>query len=305
MSRSTEPRSFALLAAGALVAATALPLLAAAPAQATPAGACKPATLQYRIPGSDWTSQGGLVLWKTPPGSVEVRLAGGQRIAEGCKYPVSLASYRTEGPDWFSSGRQTLIDKATVYLTAADAADKKSDGYQKLSVKTPDCFGQIDLYGDDITYDGGTGEGHGPAPYQPGGVNTPNHLIAAWNGGDKKCEDKQSPSPSPETPKDAESPSAPADSSTPSTPADAEPPASPSAPPSGKPADEPSTNPSVPPLEEKPKESEAKPQTGESAPPLAETGNGAPVGLIAGTAAVVVAAGAGALWFSRTRRNNA
>ncbi|GAA3209768.1 hypothetical protein GCM10020256_07280 [Streptomyces thermocoprophilus] len=119
--------------------------------------------------------------------------------ARAASTPVSLAEYTTEGPDWPTSGHQTLVDKATVYLTAADVADAGDPdrAWQKLSVKSPDCYGQIDLYGDDVTYDGGTGEGHGPAPHQPSGVNTPYHLIAAWNGGDKACApEKPTPTPS-------------------------------------------------------------------------------------------------------------
>ncbi|WP_306942001.1 hypothetical protein [Streptomyces phaeochromogenes] len=200
-------------------------------AHATPGGACQSATVQYRlvgadggVVGADWTSQGGFRSWDTVPGPVEVRLAPGQKVADGCKYPVSLAEYTTEGPNWATSGRQTMVDKATVYLTAADVAgsDEEKRTWQKLAVKLPDCFGQIDLYGDDIAYDGKTGEGHGPAPYQPDGVTTPYHLIAAWNGGDKACANGPSDSPTP-TP----TPSEP----TPSTPAGSTPPAEETTPP--------------------------------------------------------------------------
>jgi hypothetical protein len=67
--------------------------------------------------GADWHSQGGFHLWDTVPGSVQVRLAPGQTVGEGCKYPVSLAEYTTEGPNWYVSGHQSLVDKATVHLT--------------------------------------------------------------------------------------------------------------------------------------------------------------------------------------------
>ncbi|MGI3204000.1 hypothetical protein ACRJ4W_49420 [Streptomyces sp. GLT-R25] len=183
-----------------------MPVFGAGVAHATPGGTCESATVQYRLVGADggvvgedWTSQGGFRSWDTIPGPVEVRLAPGQKVADGCKYPVSLAEYTTEGPNWATSGRQTMVDKATVYLTAADVAgdDDAKRTWQKLAVKLPDCYGQIDLYGDDVAYDGKTGEGHGPAPYQPDGVNTPYHLIAAWNGGEKKCADSPPDSPSP------------------------------------------------------------------------------------------------------------
>ncbi|MFJ3666779.1 hypothetical protein ACIPSE_10035 [Streptomyces sp. NPDC090106] len=308
MSRSQEPRTFAVLAATAFAAGAVLPLFAAGAANATPAGGgCQSATVQYRIVGADgnvvgadWTSQGGLSLWKTAPGTVEVRLAPGQRVGDGCTYPVSLAEYTTEGPDWYSSGRQTLVDKATVYLTAADVADTGDTRrtWQKLSVKSPDCYGQIDLYGDDVTYDGGTGEGHGPAPYEPGNVTTPYHLIAAWNGGDKPCSpDEPTPTPSEPTPTTPATPTEP-EPSTP--PADTTPPATPTP---SKPPTEPPTDSDVPPLESAPP-STPKPSPSDSGPPLAETGSSAPVGLIAGAAALVVAAGAGAVYMSQRARRS-
>lgn len=267
---------------------------------------CQSATVQYRIVGadgnvvgSDWTSQGGLYLWKSAPGTVEVRLAPGQTVGDGCKYPVSLAEYTTEGPDWYSSGRQTLVDKATVYLTAADVAGTDDSGrtWQKLSVKTPDCYGQIDLYGDDVTYDGGTGEGHGPAPYEPDGVVTPYHLIAAWNGGEKPCTPKTPESPTPSEP----APSTPA---TPTAPADNPPPTGETTPPTtSKPPAKPPTNPDVPPLESTPPTTPA-PTPSDSTPPLAETGSSAPVGPIVGGAALVLAVGAGVLFATRRARRS-
>ncbi|WP_234048620.1 hypothetical protein [Streptomyces liliifuscus] len=280
-----------------------MPVFGAGVASATPGGTCQSATVQYRIVGADggvvgadWTSQGGFRSWDTVPGPVEVRLAPGQKVADGCKYPVSLAEYTTEGPNWATSGRQTMVDKATVYLTAADVAgdDDAKRTWQKLAVKLPDCYGQIDLYGDDIAYDGKTGEGHGPAPYQPDGVTTPYHLIAAWNGGEKACADAPSDSPSP-TP----TPSEP----TPSTPAGSTPPAEETTPPTTpKPSATPPTTPDVPPLSSKPPTT-PEPSPSDSTPPLAETGAGAPVGLIAGGAAVVIALGAGAVFAARSRRS--
>ncbi|BBC31078.1 uncharacterized protein SGFS_023720 [Streptomyces graminofaciens] len=310
MSRSQQFRSLSALAATAFVAATAtaLPLLGVGTASATTSGACESATVQYRIVGADgnivgadWTSQGGLYLWKTAPGTVEVRLAPGQTVRDGCKYPVSLAEYTTEGPDWNTSGRQTLVDKATVYLTAADVAgaEDAKRTWQKLNVKTPDCYGQIDLYGDDVTYDGGTGEGHGPAPYEPDGVVTPYHLIAAWNGGEKPCTPSrpEKPTPTPSQP----TPSSPA---TPTTPAGDEPPAETTTPPTTpRTSTTPPTTPDVPPLSSTPPTT-PKPTPSDSTPPLAETGSSAPVGLIAGGAALVVAVGAGAMFAAgRARRS--
>jgi hypothetical protein len=305
LSRSQHFRSLSALAATAFVVA-ATPVLAAGVASATENGGCQSATVQYRIVGADgnvvgadWTSQGGFHQWTTVPGTVEVRLAPGQNVGDGCKYPVSLAEYTTEGPNWYTSGHQTQVDKATVYLTAADVAgsDDAKRTWQKLAVKSPDCYGQIDLYGDDVSYDGQTGEGHGPLPYEPDNVVTPYHLIAAWNGGEKPCTPSTPDSPTPTQP--ASAPPA-----TPTTPAGSTPPAEETTPPtSPKPSTTPPTTSHVPPLQSSPP-STPKPTPSGSTPPLAETGSSAPVGLIAGAAALVVAAGAGAVYAAgRARRS--
>ncbi|MFF4560144.1 hypothetical protein [Streptomyces sp. NPDC001435] len=307
MSRSHQSRTLAALAATAFTGAL-VPLVAAGAASATTAADCQSATVQYRIVdadgkpvGADWTSQGGFHQWDGAPGTVEVRLAPGQTVGDGCKYPVSLAEYTTEGSNWYTSGHQTLVDKATVYLTAADVAgsDDAKRTWQQLSVQTPHCYGQIDLYGDDVSYDGKTGEGHGPVPYQPDNVITPYHLIAAWNGGDKACTPgtPDSPTPTPSEP----TPSTPA---TPTTPAHSTPPSDATTPPTTpKPSTTPPTTPDVPPLQSTPPTT-PKPSPSDSKPPLAETGASAPVGLIAGAAALVIVAGAGAVYMtSRTRRS--
>lgn len=280
MSRSQQTRFLTALAATAFAGAV-VPLVGAGAASATTSGDCQSATVQYRIVdadgkpvGADWSSQGGFHQWDTVPGTVEVRLAPGQSVGDGCKYPVSLAEYTTEGPNWFVSGHQALVDKATVYLTAADVADSADAKrtWQKLEVKAPDCYGQIDLYGDDVSYDGKTGEGHGPLPYQPDNIATPYHLIAAWNGGERPCAPATPDSPSP-------SQSAPA---TPTTPAASEPPADKTTEPaSPKPSSTPSTTPDVPPLTSTPPATPS-PSPSESTPPLAETGASGPLGPIAG-----------------------
>ncbi|MFF3415948.1 hypothetical protein ACFYW9_14820 [Streptomyces sp. NPDC002698] len=280
-----------------------VPLVGAGAASATTSGDCQSATVQYRIVdadgkpvGADWSSQGGFHQWDTVPGTVEVRLAPGQSVGDGCKYPVSLAEYTTEGPNWFVSGHQALVDKATVYLTAADVADSADakQTWQKLEVRAPDCYGQIDLYGDDVSYDGKTGEGHGPLPYQPDNIATPYHLIAAWNGGEKPCAPAtpDSPSPSESTP------------ATPTTPAESEPPADKTTEPAGpKPSSTPSTTPDVPPLTSTPPATPSPSPSG-STPPLAETGASGPLGPIAAGAALVIVAGAGAVVVSRRARRS-
>ncbi|MYQ49473.1 hypothetical protein GTW40_31390 [Streptomyces sp. SID4985] len=307
MSRSQPARSLAAVAATFLAAAVA-PLIGAGSAHASDGGGCQSATVQYRLVdadgktvGADWTSQGGFHQWDTVPGTVEVRLAPGQSVGEGCKYPVSLAEYTTEGPNWASSGAQQMVDKATVYLTDKDVAGQDDAGrtWQKLGVKAPTCFGQIDLYGDDTAYDGKEGEGHGRLPDVRTGVLTPYHLIAAWNGGDKRCESATPESPS--------SPSAPAPSaSAPESPANPEP----SAPsgkettpaPQPKPSGTPSTSADIPPLSSSPSAEAKVSPNGGAKPPLAETGAGS-VGMLAGGAALVLALGAGTVYVSRTRRS--
>ena len=304
MTRLSRSRTSAAFAATAFVA-TVTPLFGATAASATPAGGCQSATVQYRLVdaagkpvGADWTSQGGFHQWKDAPGTVEVRLAPGQTVGDGCKYPVSLAEYTTEGPNWYTSGLQTLVDHATVYLGADDlpGSDDSKRTWQKLTVKSPDCYGQIDLYGDDVIYDGKSGDGHGPAPYQPDNVVTPYHLIAAWNGGDKSCTPEQPSSPTPPaSPSTPDNPSSPPASE---PPAETTPPATSTTPPPS--SSTPPTTPDVPPLESTPPTAPA-PSPSDSTPPLAETGSSAPVGPIAAGAAAVIALGAAALYGTRRR----
>ncbi|KUO08499.1 hypothetical protein [Streptomyces sp. DSM 15324] len=305
MTHSSRSRTAAALATTALLAAA--PVLGATSASATPGGSCQSATVQYRLVDgdgkpvdADWTSQGGFHQWTSVPGTVEVRLAPGQNVGDGCTYPVSLAEYTTEGSNWYTSGHQTLVDHATVYLTSADigGTDDTKRTWQKLSVETPDCYGQIDLYGDDVLYDGKTGDGHGPAPYQPGNIVTPYHLIAAWNGGDKPCTDKPtSPPPTPVEPTPT-TPSSPPASQPPAE--ETTPPATPTTPVSSS---TPPTTPDVPPMQSPPPPG-PKPSPSHSTPPLAETGSSAPVGLIAGTAAAVIALGGAALFTARRARRS-
>lgn len=303
MSRSQHLSSLAPLAASAFFAA-ALPVLGAGAAYAGTDDACQSATVQYRIVGADgnvvgadWTSQGGFHAWDTVPGTVEVRLAPGQTVGKGCSYPVSLAEYTTEGPNWFVSGHQTLVDKATVRLTAADIAGDDDTGrtWQKLVVQPPTCYGQIDLYGDDVVYDGKEGEGHGPAPYEPDNVVTPYHLIAAWNGGDEPCAPEAPETPSEPTPTSPATPTQPG--------GEAPPPSTPTTPETPRPSTTPPTTSKVPPAPSTPSAPPAPSPNG-GKPPLAETGSSAPVGLIAGCAAAVVALGAGVTFAAgRTRRS--
>jgi hypothetical protein len=279
-------------ALAALFASAVLPVLGAVPAEASSVSGCQAATVQYRLidadgqPTGGWTSVGGFHRWSDAPQTVQVRLVPGTHLGNDCTYPVSLAAYTTQGPDWAHSGTQTYLSSSTVYLGAADvptADGTQQQTWQTLTVPKPQCYGQIDLYGDDVKYDGGTGEGHGPLPYEPGNVVTPYHLIAAWNGGDKACT-PSTPTPTPT----ASQPATPTPTPTPSGPA------SPSVPPVT-----PTTTPRVPP-KTSPPASPASPSP--SHPGLAETGAGAPVGLLSVGAALIVGIGAGALYLTRSRR---
>jgi LPXTG-motif cell wall-anchored protein len=51
---------------------------------------------------------------------------------------VLLASFKTQGPTWETSGHQTVFDQMSQVITEAKT-------YQ-LHVKVPDCFTQVDLY---------------------------------------------------------------------------------------------------------------------------------------------------------------
>ncbi|MCD0485922.1 LPXTG cell wall anchor domain-containing protein [Streptacidiphilus sp. ASG 303] len=306
-------------------ALTVLASFAGAASGAAPAAAstpeCGSAKVEYRAldgqgsPVEGWTSAGGFHGWKDAPTAVQVRLAAGQQIGEGCRYPVSLSLYSTEGPNWGNSGRQAYLGSDTVYLTADDVAaeDGSGDG-DKLTVQASfdsTCYGQIDLYGNDTVYDGGTAPGHGPLPYQPGGVVTPYDLIAAWNGGTKGCTETTPPpnSSAPEsTPpaSDSPSPSASVSSPQPSAPESSAPPASDSPSPSATPSSPqpsssqggglPTTNPTVSPAPP----TSAAPSPSSTGPGLAETGAGDTLGLAAGGAAVVLVGGA-ALVLTRRR----
>jgi hypothetical protein len=270
---------------------------------------CTAATVQYRAldadgkPTDDWTSAGGFRAWADAPTAVQVRIAPGQQIGADCSYPVSLTSYRTEGPNWPTSGHQTYLDSATVYLTAKDvpSAPDTEKSWQELSLKPllADCYGQIDLYGNDTIYDGKTAPGHGPLPYQPDNVVTPYNLIAAWNGGSKRCDSTGSPTPS----ASASTPSAPTPSASSAQPSPSTSTATPSSPAASTPQTPatPSTNPSVPPATATPSApaSSASPTPGSG---LAETGAGGSLGLLgAGTAAVLLG---GATLILVRRRNS-
>ena len=96
-------------------------------------------------------------------------------IPDGCEIPFSLASYETRGPTWELSGQQRFLDHATASIDSVHRSIT-------LTVQSPSCFGQTDLYLGRRIYDGGSGPGHGPLPDHDGGVWVPRGLVGAWNG---------------------------------------------------------------------------------------------------------------------------
>ncbi|MDH6121137.1 hypothetical protein ABH930_006630 [Kitasatospora sp. GAS204A] len=292
-----------LPALAALGIAAAAPLVAAGPAQAHES--CGDAAIEYSVDnGAHWQTGGRM---SAPHGTIQVRLDGD--VSKGCSYQVSLASYSTQGPTWGTSGTQTFLGWATTTLSQ-DHRQATLD----ISSSLPPCFGQIDLYNGATKYDGVSG----PLPKYPNGV-FPDNLITAWNGG-TACQGTPPPTPPP-SPSPSDSAPAPTGPTTPppangtpsggSTPSAPKPPVTkPSAPVSG--TVKPSTSaapitvasPSVP----------SAPATGEpvgtpsvkpvSATPtnLAFTGtNGGQLVTFGVGGAVLLAAGVGAVVFTRRR----
>jgi LPXTG-motif cell wall-anchored protein len=132
---------------------------------------CGDLAISYSVDGGNTWTQNPRMDGGPGPKTVAVKLKGD--IAEGCSYDVSLASYRTEGPDWKSSGAQAFLAYDTGTLTP-----ERTQITLDVSSGAPFCFGQIDLYNGSTKYDG-TG---GALPHYPDSA-TPFGLISAWNGG--------------------------------------------------------------------------------------------------------------------------
>ncbi|MFD8085086.1 hypothetical protein ACFV4F_25695 [Kitasatospora sp. NPDC059722] len=160
--------------------AAGIPLVAAGPAQAAEAPACKPLAVEYSVNGGKTWTRGSRM--NEPHGVIEVRLVG--KPDAGCVYKVSLASYDSEGPTWSSSGKQAFLGWATAALSA-DSPRASLD----VSAHLPKCFGQLDLYRGDRKFDGVDN----PLPNYPEGVIY-GDLISAWNGG-HSCKPEPTASP--------------------------------------------------------------------------------------------------------------
>ncbi len=158
----------------------------------SPAGAC-----EFSVDGVAWRGRVKLGPDRLKPGrdgTVRIRVRAAGR--ESCV--ASLASYRTHGATWKSSGLQAFHDWDTV--TVAGGAE----GALRISVPDAGCFGQVDLYRDDVVYDGRLdardGRRHGPLPEGPDRPVIKERLIAAWNGGTRNCVPERTPEPVPSKP---------------------------------------------------------------------------------------------------------
>ena len=96
-------------------------------------------------------------------------------IPAGCTVKVSLVSYTASAPEftWDNAVDEVVYDRVTENLGA---------GTHTLSVKTPDCYYQLDLVqGEVIT-------AFGPYATQPNNFYTPQgRLVASANGGVNAC----------------------------------------------------------------------------------------------------------------------
>lgn len=251
---------------------------------------------EFSLDGQTWKGSvqvDDLNLKPSEDGKVHVKVRAAKDAAS-CT--ASLASYRTHGATWETSGNQVFHDFDTVKV--------KSGAGDTLDIAVPDvgCFAQVDLYRGAVKYDGlkGANDGfeHGDLPVGPQHAVILDKLIASWNGGTKNCTEQTIPS----TP-----------ASPPSTPATSTP--------SDTPTDETSTTP-APPASSAPAPSEtvsgaeSSPAAANSPSPagdvdavasespaggLAETGS-SNVGITVGGAAVLLAAGGAALLITRRRQ---
>jgi LPXTG-motif cell wall-anchored protein len=215
---------------------------------------------------------------------VTVRTAG-----DATTCTASLASYRTHGATFATSGEQVFHDFDTVTVKAGQT--------DTLDTAIPDagCFAQVDLYRGAVKYDGefdaNDGFEHGDLPKGPDHTVIKDKLIAAWNGGTKDCTAQAPPTSTPSAP----------ESSTPSTPAeDTTPPATetPSETPSESASESATPTPSA---SESTTAPAATPNGGDD--DLAETGASSTTPLIAGGAAVLLAGGAGIVVMTRRRKS--
>ncbi|AXG81073.1 LAETG motif-containing sortase-dependent surface protein [Streptomyces paludis] len=266
---------------------------------------------EFSLDGRDWYSQikvDDINLKPADDGKVHVKV---RTASDSAKCTVSLASYRTHGPTWNTSGEQVFHD--------FDSVEIKHGGQDTLDVAFPDvgCYAQVDLYRGKIKYDGlkdaNDGFEHGDLPIGPSRPVIKDKLIAAWNGGTKNCTTQEippAPEPSTETPSEEPPPAA----ETPSTEEPSEPPTPEESTPESP---EPSTSEPTPATSEPTPTASEPTDEASSTPPntpteastggtggggdLAETGGGNVVPIAAG-AAVLLAAGGAVVIMTRRRK---
>ncbi|MFF5565299.1 LAETG motif-containing sortase-dependent surface protein [Streptomyces sp. NPDC012623] len=261
---------------------------------------------EFSLDGRDWYSQikvDDLSLKAGDDGKVHVKV---RTSSDAAKCTVSLASYRTHGATWNTSGEQVFHD--------FDSVEIKHGGQDTLDVAFPDvgCYAQVDLYRGKVKYDGlkdaNDGFEHGDLPIGPSRSVIKDQLIAAWNGGTKDCTAQEIP-PVPEPSVTESTPEESPTESTPSTGTPSEP-ASPS--PSASETDEtPATGSSPTPSASEPSSTGSTPANepsqastggnGGAEGDLAETGGGNVVPIAAG-AAVLLAAGGAVVIMTRRRK---
>ncbi|MEU6346756.1 LPXTG cell wall anchor domain-containing protein [Streptomyces sp. NPDC046977] len=255
---------------------------------------------EFSLDGTDWYQSvkvDDVTLKPAEDGKVHVKV----RVADGSSScTVSLASYRTHGATFETSGKQVFHDWDTVTIT---------NGTDTLDVAVPDvtCFAQVDLYYGNKKYDGvmdaNDGYEHGPLPEGPDHAVIGDKKIAWWNGGTKDCSTQTVPSTPPTTappttPSGGDETTTPPASATPSTSAPVTGSETPSA--SAPASDSPSASDSVSASASSPAVDAAQSPNGDSGD-LAETGSGN-VGMVSAAAALLLLAGGGVVFASRRRQ---
>ncbi|MEV7426550.1 MULTISPECIES: LAETG motif-containing sortase-dependent surface protein [unclassified Streptomyces] len=255
---------------------------------------------EFSLDGRDWYSQikvDDINLKAADDGKVHVKV---RTASDAAKCTVSLASYRTHGPTWNTSGEQVFHD--------FDSVEIKHGGQDTLDVAFPDvtCFAQVDLYRGKVKYDGlkdaNDGFEHGDLPVGPSRPVIKDKLIAAWNGGTKDCTAQEIPPVEPEPSASESTPEEPPAESTPPTGTPSEPATSDTPAPSASETGETPSTGSPTPSASEPTSAASTPANepsqastggnGGAEGDLAETGGGNVVPIAAGAAALLAAGGA-------------
>lgn len=249
---------------------------------------------EFSVNGTDWKASvevDEVNLKPADDGKVHVKV---RTASDSASCTASLASYRTHGSTWQTSGKQVFHDWDTVTVKAGQT--------DTLDVAFPDvsCYAQIDLYYGNTKYDGdynaNDGYTHGDLPEGPNHAVIGDKKIAWWNGGTKDCTTQTVPSDSPappSTPTASESTPAASDSTTPATDDSTTPAAAESSASASASESESSASASA--------SASASDSATTTSGGLAETGSNG-TGVIAGGAALLLVAGGGVLFATRRRQ---